>query len=260
MSKREFTDDELIRRVWDVEEIKKVVNKRVYYQTNEWREQELNDLWVSEDANKATASFGKNTGYYVGMDEIKKYYVDHHIEDRKAQLAAISAANPEIANTEENLHIGCLVSHPVSTGLVELAGDGKTAKGIWYSIGQETTANPDGTGTALWEPGKVAYDFIKEGDEWKIWHLVEANDLYSEAGENYSEQEVYHNYETNPIDIEFGEPTIKVITHNTDFNWWDNYPAMPEPYDTWSDDISYGPEGFKPVNYGMNSKEGGNWR
>ena len=39
--KREYTDDELIRRVTDIEEIKKVANKRVYYMINEWREQEL---------------------------------------------------------------------------------------------------------------------------------------------------------------------------------------------------------------------------
>ena len=30
MSKRTYTDDELIVRVWDVEEIKKLANKRVY--------------------------------------------------------------------------------------------------------------------------------------------------------------------------------------------------------------------------------------
>ena len=43
--KREYTDDELIRRVTDIEEIKKVANKRVYYMINEWRDQELKDLW-----------------------------------------------------------------------------------------------------------------------------------------------------------------------------------------------------------------------
>ena len=38
MSNRTYTDDELIRRVWDVEEIKKLANKRVFYQINGWRE------------------------------------------------------------------------------------------------------------------------------------------------------------------------------------------------------------------------------
>lgn len=256
-----YTDEELLVRVIDMEEIKKTAYKRVYYMANEMREEELADLWVSGEDLKKTASFGKNTGYYVGMDEIKKYYVDRHIAIRMAELSEIAAVNPEIANIEENLHIGCLVNHPISTGLVEIAGDGKTAKALFYSIAQETTALADGTAEALWMPGKVAYDFVKEDGQWKIWHVVESNDLYEEAGKDYSKQEVYHNYETNPIDIEFGTPTIPVLTHNTDFNWWDNYPFPPKAYETWSDDISYGPEGYKrPEEYGLDSKEGGNWR
>ena len=55
MSKRTYTDDELIARVWDVEEIKKLANKRVYYQANGWRERELDELYerwesLSEEA------------------------------------------------------------------------------------------------------------------------------------------------------------------------------------------------------------------
>lgn len=169
--------------------------------------------------------------------------------------------NPAIADIPQNLHIGCLSSHPVSTGLVELAGDGKTAKGLWYAIAQETEAQPDGTGKALWMPEKIAVDFVKEEDGWKIWHIVVSTDLVSEAGEDYSEQEVYHNYETNPVDVEFGTPTIAKLIHNTDFNWWDNYPPMPEAYETFSDAVSYGPEGYvRPALYGLDSKEGRNFR
>lgn len=144
---------------------------------------------------------------------------------------------------------------------MELAGDGKTAKGLWYAIAQETEAQPDGTGKALWMPEKIAVDFVKENDDWKIWHIVVSTDLVSEAGEDYSEQEVYHNYETNPVDVEFGTPTIAKLIHNTDFNWWDNYPPMPEAYETFSDAVSYGPEGYvRPALYGLDSKEGRNFR
>ncbi len=258
---KEYTDEELMGRVNDMEEIKKVAYKRVYYIANEDREKELEDLWVSDPALQKNASYGKNTGYYVGMDSIRKYYVDHHKEVRMEDLKRAAQADPSIAVTEDNLYVGTIVNRPVSTGLVEIAGDGKTAKALFYSIGQETVPNGDGTAKALWEPGKVAYDFVREADGWKIWHVVEANDLYCEAGTDYSKQEVYHNYETNPVDIEFGEPDVKEITHNTDFNWWDNYPFPPKPYETWSDEISYGPEGYvRPAEYGLDSKEGRNWK
>ena len=201
--KHEYTDDELIRRVNDIEEVKKLANKRVYYMINEWREKELDELWVSEPEHQATASFGKNTGYYVGMDAIRAYYVTKHAADLGDGVGTMNA-------------------HPISTGLVQLAGDGKTAKGLWYSIGQDTKPNGDGTALAMWNTGKVAIDFVKEGDAWKIWHIVEANDAT--------------------------------------FNWWDNYPAPPEDYETWSDELSYGPEGYpEKTEYHFGAGEGGNF-
>ena len=160
MFKREYTDDELIRRVWDVEEIKKLVYKRGVYIANDWRKRELDELWVQEPEHQKTASFGKNIGWYVGMDNIRAWYEKKH-------------------------GAGYLAFHPASTGLVELAGDGKTAKALFYSIAQETESNGDGTAKALWMPEKIAFDLVKEGDQWKIWHFVAAVDLVSEAGADY---------------------------------------------------------------------------
>ena len=60
---RQYTDEELIQRVWDVEEIKKLIHKRVIYITNEMRKEELNDLWVQDPNHQKTASFGRNTGW-----------------------------------------------------------------------------------------------------------------------------------------------------------------------------------------------------
>ena len=110
-------------------------------------------------------------------------------------------------------------------------------------------------------PEKVAIDFVKEKDGWMIWHMVVATDLVCGAGEDYSKQEIYHNYETNPVDLEFGTPTVAKVIHDTNFNWWDNYPPMPERYETFGEDTSYGPEGYRaPADFGFHAKEGGNWR
>ncbi len=236
-----WSDDERIRRVTDVEEIKKIANKRVYYMINEWREEELKQLWVGAPEYQKTASFGRNTGFYTGMDEIRSYYVEKHAEDLGDGIGTINA-------------------FPVSTGLVELAGDGKTARGLWYCIGQSTSKKKDGSICPMWITGKVAMDFVKEGEDWKIWHIMESNDVSCEAGTNYSEQPVYIDYETDPVAVEFGTPTIPVLTHDVMFNWWDNYPAPPEPYETWSDENSYGPEGLpEKTEYHFGAGEGGNY-
>lgn len=250
--KKQYTDDQLIRRVWDVENIKTLVYKRVYYIVGDLREQELCDLWVSEPENMKTASFGRNWGFYTGMDEIRRYYITDHNERLVTQMEETGVSD---------LNIGNLYAHPASTGLVQLSGDGKTAKGMWYCIAQETTALGDGTADARWMLERLAIDFIKEGDDWKIWHMVIAADLNCEAGENYSAQPVYVDWERDPVKTEFGEPTIAALIHDSTFNWWDDYPFIPQPYETFSDEISYGPEGFRPnPNKGLSAGEGRNYR
>ena len=113
-----------------MEEIKKLIHKRVIYIANEMRKEELNDLWVQDPEHKKTASFGRNTGYYTGMDAIYDYYVVHHQKEREEQLKKLHAANPAIADIPQNLHIGCLSSHPVSTGLVNWLETERQRKGF----------------------------------------------------------------------------------------------------------------------------------
>ncbi len=221
MTKRTYTDDELIARVWDVEEIKKLVYKRGVYIANGWQERELAELWVSDPAAKETASYGKNTGWYVGLDAIAAWYV-----------------RPQGA--------GYMAHDPASTGLVELAADGKTAKALFYCIAEKTEKDASGETKALWLPHKAGYDLMKEDGVWKIWHLVEAIDLVSEAGQDYGAQSPYPDYEADPIFADFGTPTVPCLCHDAAFNWWDDYPPMPEPYDTFTPAISYGPEGYQP--------------
>ena len=229
MKAPEYTDLQRMQRVWDVEEIKKLAAKRTYYIANDWRQKELDELWVSGEEAKKQASFGRNWGYYVGMDEIRKYYVTQHNE----KLDALPGARGE----------GCLFHHPISTGLVREAYDGQSARGLWYCISQETL--PDGTGEAdaRWYMEKLGIDFLKEDGKWKILHVVVATDLQSEAGANYMEQKVYLPKEENPAYVEFGDPTISMTVHNEQYNWLDNYPGPPAPYQTLDEDNSYGPEG-----------------
>lgn len=240
---RFYTEEELVGRIWDVEDIKDLMSKRFYYNAADRRRDELNELWVTEPKNMETASFGRNWGYYAGMQAISEYYVVKHGEDMKAHLKAISASDPSVEDKKENLGIGCMFQHPVSTPLVELAGDGKTARDLWYCISQETISQPGGTARALWVAEKIGVDFMKENGAWKIWHMVIANDFTNEAGTDYAEQPVYIPQGEDPVENEFGTPTIPMLTHDRMFNWADNYPPEPKPYFSFSDENSYGPEG-----------------
>ena len=58
-----------------------------------------------------------------------------------------------------------------TTPVVEVAGDGKTAKGIWYHpCDGASPRKEDGKLEATSLFGTRAADFIKEDNQWKIWH------------------------------------------------------------------------------------------
>lgn len=230
-----YTDLELIQRVWDVEAVKKLAAKRCYYIANDWRERELSELWVTGEEAKKTASFGRNWGYYVGMDEIKRYYVTQYNEQVQAEIAALPDVN--VPGT------GRFLFHPLSTPNVTLAEDGKTAQGTWYSIGADCYPAADGAADCSWNCQKICADFIKEPGGWKIWHVVFSNDFMNRTGHNVSELQSIYIRGTGRDEIDFGTPTIPMLAHDPSYTWCDNYPPLNGPYETFTDEISYGPEG-----------------
>ena len=67
---------------------------------------------------------------------------------------------------------GTLEIHEITTPVIEIADDGKTAKGMWLSTGvMMSKPDADGDGGFFWDVGKYAVDFIKTDAGWKIWHL-----------------------------------------------------------------------------------------
>lgn len=239
-----FTDDELIVRVMDKEEIKKLMAKRAFYYANNQRRRELDELWVKTPEYKATASYGRNWGYYVGMDSIANYYVVEHTKKQYADLEAIHANDPTIAVSSQNLGLGCTAFHTVTTPMLYIAGDGATARGLWYSAGQETIMQADGTAKAYWTMDNMAADFVKENGQWKIWHLIMTRDHTMPNGEDYSEKVPARKLKKgeDPLDSWDGEPTMSDHkVYEPFFGWEYLYQDMPKPYYTYTDLEGYGP-------------------
>ena len=248
---REFTDSQQLVRIWDRENIVSLMNRRAFYSANDLRDQELRELWASRPENAAAASYGSTWGYYTGMDAIREFYVESHARRLRAQLDAIRAVDTSVADIPENLGMGTMHFAPMTTPLIEISGDGMTAKGMWYSIGQRTGIEPDGQPKAWWIALRIGADFIKENGAWKLWHLVEIPDVVNEDGTDYKRIPYQYAPGGHPLEKEFGAPTISMLTHDERFNWWDNYPPEPMPYDSFSDAISYGPEGHPDYKEGI---------
>lgn len=64
--------------------------------------------------------------------------------------------------------VGRMQLHAMLTPIVEIAEDGNTAKGVWDSWGPGVR---DGNSDHIWGWVKYGVDFVKEGNEWKIWHM-----------------------------------------------------------------------------------------
>ena len=226
---RRSTED-LIRWCTDVEEVRDLMSLRAYYQAMDLREKELDELWVSDPIRAAKASYGANWGYYYGKSEIRRWYVDEFKAKRDEQLR-IYCEKMGLPVDEKYRGSGCMVMLPMSTSLVHIAADGKSAKGVWYVIGQQTDLQADGSARGWWEYDKLCADFVKEDGKFKIYHIVCANDQNYQAGTRYDAPN-YIAPEDDALAVAFGKPTISMNVHDNTYNWADNYPPIPAPYDT----------------------------
>ncbi len=80
----------------------------------------------------------------------------------------IAGMRARFARPDEVPTPGVLHMHAMLSPVIEVAGDGKTAKGVWDSFGPNIV-DPNKEGGWLWV--KYGVDFVKENGAWKIWHL-----------------------------------------------------------------------------------------
>jgi SnoaL-like domain len=68
----------------------------------------------------------------------------------------------------EKVPDGVMHQHSFLAPVLEIAGDGQTAKGVWDSPGLDVAS---GTASANWAWLRYGVDFIHANGQWKIWHL-----------------------------------------------------------------------------------------
>ncbi len=208
-----YTPEEELDAVLAKDEIMNLMGLRNYYYMTNDPVTLLEELWVQTSENRATASFGSNFGFYIGWEEIERYVKECWLPS-------------EIGTACQS----------VNTPLIYVAFDRKTAQGLWYCDGYTT----DKRGNTDIQYQKVAVDFIREGDNWKIWHLVFGTDIVDHL---YSDPIPQEEDNLATVRKRFGEPTVACITHDANYNWNDNYPQEPEPQETFNLKTSYAPEG-----------------
>ena len=149
-------------------------------------------------------------GVFVGAENIKKLYEEGHGEPV----------------------VGTMFEHQLTTPIIEVAEDGQTAKGLWFSPGHETPMI-DGKLEARWNWGKFGADFIKEDGEWKIWHFHFYDTFMIPFDKSWVDtpQPPRDAIEEQPGLKMDKPPTVRSTYYPDEMRG--PIPFYPEPYDTW---------------------------
>ena len=132
-------------RANDIADCNNLIGWHVWYHASFLNNVEIEKCWVKTPEYTKTAVWAQNANYWIGLDNIKAYY------------------GPATPHEQTK---GQFQFHATTTGVVEIAEDRKTAKGVWYTNGAIGGGqNVQG----MWE--RYGIDFVNENGEWKIWHL-----------------------------------------------------------------------------------------
>jgi len=135
--------------------------------------------------------------------------------------------------------VGMLAMHLMTNCVIEVAGDGQTAKGVWSASGMVAYQKDPQTGKpgAMWEWNRYGIDFIKEDGKWKFWH----HHIYplfqigwdEKWSERFSQKD---NRGGMPLKTD-GPPGPLDVFYNPDGNL--PYIPEPQPYETFDPKTMY---------------------
>lgn len=224
-------------------EIQNIMAAHTYCYEAQKQHYEIENFWSKRD----DISYGPQN---VGREAVINYFVKTNDAAHKAKLKRMSELFPdEVKNIPENEGIGDMVVHLATTPYIEVAGDCKTAKGLWYvpSVNVEINQNGEPVPVTIWE--KCEVDFIKEDGKWKIWHftqwvqfaaaldksLVDGSFQLSRpffSPQPLEGQEAGQQPAQQPKSAGQAKNRDQVYSTKRVADW---RPDLPRPYDTWDD-------------------------
>lgn len=214
---RELTAEEKLQALYDKSEIANVMGRYVYgHFSNEY--DKVFELFAKRDDTTAEIA---NWGVYKGTEGIRRLYPEMH-------------AKFLLGDGKGRLHANC-----ITTPVIEVARDGKTAKGLWFITGAETSPKDEDTLDPHWTWARYAMDFIKMDGEWKIWHLHTVGLFHTPFSMSWVDyKEEHRTLDWIPDELKADEPTTFHWEYSTD-DVCPTVPAPPVPYNTFDETFSY---------------------
>ena len=212
--------EERIEHLEAVHEIQNLMGRYSYFHTADMQEATV-ELWAK---NLPDLKVDLPWGVYEGPDAAERCYLVDHQRLPEEALA------------------GALHMHTLTTPVIEVAGDGKTAKGVWISPGVETMKAGDGKPHASWAWCKYGIDFIKENGKWKFWHMHVYGIFHAPYEKSWAEvtPTEFLNAPSNfPDELKADRPNSGPFWMYSPDAETELVPVPPEPYETFDEKTAY---------------------
>jgi hypothetical protein len=200
-------------RVAGAQACRNLMGKLSYY-GSALRSQDALTLWSQRSDSLLWLDFG----VYHGYSAISQYYLEV-LGDRN-----------DPGKLDSSDMKGTMVMHCMDTQMLEVAGDGQTARGCWLSPGHDTHV-VDGVPQANWCWQKYQADFILENGVWKIWKLHIMPLFNTPYDVCWVDQP-----KTAPVPQKGCDPVPReTYTYSPDTPYPADEPWLPVPYETYSE-------------------------
>ncbi len=232
---RELTPEQKAQKALDMLEVQNCMSRHAYYHAAGRHADELELNWVKQTPGP---TFAMNFGKWVGHESVKGSYVDAGPAINRAFLEALAKEFPGIEVKEENFGLGVMAIHAQTTPVIEIAGDGRTAKGVWLTPGVVTLPFPKLQAWWMWE--RYGVDFAKEDGEWKMWHLAMFTDFGVPMGQPIiSGQGEGAAAMVMPPGVPEPDEKFEMYKMFSPYVMPELLPRLPEPYETFNETFSY---------------------
>lgn len=178
-------------RIASIPQIENLMALHSYYHAANMNSNELTDIWSKEQPDEV--SWQQNFGFWKSMPHMSAYYGEGHWDAGLATRENIIAARPELKDDlmQPDMDVRRLIEMPVhtlTTSIIEVAEDGMSAKGLWYTPGYALRRNYiEDSASACWMWEKYGADFIWENGEWKFLHIQIGMDIMANYGESWAD-------------------------------------------------------------------------
>lgn len=244
MSILQFNTEQLVGRFEDRRDVKNLAGKYVMSLLLKKEPTILQDLWSSRE----DISLGVNGGYYAGRQALEAYYASVDAATKKKAQVLKNVFPEDLGEySDEKLYgRGPMEIRSLDNAIIEIAEDGATAKGFFYVFGLVTEISERGA-VSNWVLGSCCFDFIRENDTWKIWHVLYLEDVDTPAGKKWGDPKAIEQFPELPGFADMKGVTLTQPNEKKELRQlytgkrpFTKLPRVPEPYDTFANTFSYG--------------------